>query len=561
MARTVLSRAVGVVAALLLVALSAACSSSQPNAPVQPTAASGQPATSGQQQSQPAAKPAAQAENVLNIGLFSEPDFIDPHVFTSVGFVPVDNAYEQLVGTDKDSTKLVPKLAESWKVSDDGLTFTFNIRKNVKFQDGAMLDAEAVKTSFERLKKLNKGTSWVLSNLQSITVKDPYTIEMKITPGGPPFLEGLVNVYIVSPKAIKEQDKNGDMAQDYLNRQSAGTGPYKIVSWDRSQKLVLRQFDDYWGGWPNPNHFTTINMLVIPEASTERLMLEKGEIDMAMKFPAESLPELEKNPNIQVVKAPGLRVFYLKIQNAAPPTNDVRVRQAINYAFDFSAFQKAMEGTYDPPVGPTPAEFLGNWKPNFPYKYDVAKAKELLQQAGYSESNKAKMIVDILNDTPDQKKAAQILQAGLAATGLAELDIRENEWSVMLKYNTDWQKNKDPNTAHHLFGLFTPARVPDAYSYLWYTYDSKASGSFARNVMNYNNPKVDRLLEEAALETDANKKIELYRQADQIIVDEAADLFIGTQTKVYLLRKDIKGFYVHPTWYPTVEAYYMYREK
>lgn len=498
---------------------------------------------------------------MFNVGLFGEPDFIDPHVFTSVGFVPVDNAYEPLVSTDKDTTKIVGKLAESWTVSPDGLTYTFKIRKGVKFQDGAELNADAVKASFDRMLALKKGAVWVLSHMESLTVKDPYMVEMKVKPGGPPFLEGLVNIYMVSPKAIKEQAKGGDLAQDFLNRQSAGTGPYRIVSWERSQKVVLQKFDDYWGGWSNPNHFTSVNMLIIPEASTQRLMLEKGELDMAFKFPTEALPDLEKNPDLQVVKALGLRVLYLRLQNAAPPTNDVKVRQAINYAFDSGAFLKATGNTYDPPAGPVPPGFLGDWKPNFPYKYDVAKAKQLLQEAGYSEGKKAKMIADILIATPDQKKAAEILQAGLTATGLAELDIRENEWPVMLKYNIDWPKTKDPSKAHHMFGLFTPPRIPDAYSYLWYTYHSKATGSFARNVMNYSNAKVDDLLDKAAASADAQAKIALYRQATQIIVDDAADLFVGTQTKVYPMRKNIKGFYVHPIWYPTVNVYALSRDQ
>lgn len=534
---------------LLVTALVAACGS-QSSAPQ---------GSSSSSSSAPAPKPAPAAKRLINIALFGEPDFIDPHVQTSVGFVPIENAYESLVYTERDTTRLVPQLAESWTVSPDGVTFTFKLRQGVRFHDGAAMDAEAVKGSFERLKKLNKGSAWVLSHLESITVKDPMTLEMKIKPGGPPFLGGLANVRIVSPKAVKEQAKGDDMAQDFLNRQSAGTGPYKILSWERSQKVVLTKFDDYWGGWKNPGHFTDINMLVIPEASTQRLMLEKGEIDMAMKFPAEALPQLEQNKDLQVVKVQGLRVFYLRLQNAAPPTSDVRVRQAINYAFDGDAFRKSMEGTYDPPTGPVPDVFLGGWKPNYPYKYDVNKAKELLKEAGYSESKKAKVVADILTATPDQKKAAEILQAGLKATGMAELEIRENEWAVMLKYNTDWQKTKEPEKAHHLFGLFTPPRIPDAYSYLWYTYASKASGSFARNVMNYNNAAVDAVLNEAALATDPAKQIELYRRATQTIVDEAADLFVGTQTKVYLLRKDIKGFFAHPTWYPAVQVYYLSR--
>ena len=503
---------------------------------------------------------AQDARTTLNVALFGEPDFIDPHVATSIGFVPIDNAYESLVYTERDTTRIVPSLAESWTVSQDNRTFTFKIRRGVKFHDGTDLDAEAVRFSYERLQKVNKGPAWVMSHIEAVEVKDPFTLDIRIKPGGPPFPESFSLIRIVSPKTVKEKETGGDLGQDFLNRQSAGTGPYRIASWQRSQRVALRKFDAYWGGWKNPNHFVTVNMLVIPEASTQRLMLEKGEIDMAMKFPAESLPALEMNPDIQVVKAPGLRILYLRIQNAAPPTGDVRVRQAINYAFDFSSFQKAMENTYDPPSGPVPPTFLGDWSPTYPYKYDLAKAKSLLQAAGYTESRKARLIADILIATPEQRKASEILQVGLAATGLAQLEIREQEWPVMLKYNTEWQKTKDAAAAHHFFGLFTPPRVPDPYAYLWYTYHSKAIGAFARNVMNYANPKVDDLLDRAALTTNRTQKLTLYRQASQIIVDDAPDLFCGTQAKVYLLRKGIKGFYPHPLWYPSVTVYSMSRE-
>lgn len=511
-----------------------------------------------------AAPPVAVAQDArsstFNVALFGEPDFLDPHVATSVGFVPIDNAYESLVYTERDTTKLVPQLGESWTVSPDGRVFTFKIRQGVKFHDGATLDAEAVRVSYDRLRQLNKGPAWVLRHVQSVEVKDPSTVEIRTVLGGPPFPESFSLIRIVSPKTLREKDVAGDLAQDFLNRQSAGTGPYRILSWQRSQRVLLRKFDGYWGGWKQAKHFTAVNMLIIPEASTQRLMLEKGELDMAMKFPTEALPAFQKNPDVQVVRGQGLRVLYLRLQNAAPPTSDGRVRQAINYAFDGPSFRKATEGTYDPPTGPAPALFLGDWSPKFPYTYDPAKARMLLQGAGYGEGRKAKLIADLLIATPDQRKAAEILQAGLAATGAAELDIRENEWPVMLKYNSEWQKTRDPATAHHLFGLFTPPRVPDAYAYLWYTYHSKAIGAFARNIMNYANPKVDDLLDRAAASTRSADKIAFYRQATQIIVDDAADLFVGTQTKVYALRKGIRGFYVHPLWFPTVTVYPLHRE-
>jgi peptide/nickel transport system substrate-binding protein len=499
----------------------------------------------------------AQSAGVLNVGLYSEPDYIDPHVSTSVGFVPIDNAYEALATTYRDTAKIVPQLASSWTSSPDGRLWTFTIRRGVKFSDGADLDANAVLASFDRIRRLNKGPVWALSQLDGAVAKDPYTVVMQIRPGGAPFLPALATIRIVSPKVIRDHD--ADLAQDFLNRQSAGTGPYRITQWQHSQKVVLTKFDGYWGGWKSPGHFSTVNMLIIPEADTQLLMLEKGDLDIAMNYPAQSLSDLARNPAIQIVRAPGLRVLYLRLQNAAPPTNDPRVRQALNYAFDAVSFQKAVDGTYDPPVGPVPAEFLGGWTPRFPYHYDVAKARTLLQEAGYSESRRARLVADILVDDGGQEQAAVILQAGLRATRLADLDIHEDEWPVMLKYATDWQQHRDPATAHHLFGLYTPPRVADAYAYLWYTYDSKAIGAFARNIMNYRNPKVDELIEHGALESDPRRRIAIYRQAAQAIVDDAADLFVGTQQKIYVLRKDLRGFYPHPLWFPTVTAYALSR--
>jgi len=504
--------------------------------------------------------PASAAAQVFNVALAAEPDFLDPHVSTSVGFVPIENAYESLVYTERDTTRLVPVLAESWTVSPDGRAFTFKVRRGVRFHDGAELDAAAVRASFERLRKLNKGPAWVLRHVESVEVRDPATVEIRVLPGGPPFPEAFTLIRIVSPKTLRDKEIAGDLAQDFLNRQSAGTGPYRILSWQRSQRVVLRKFDAYWRGWKRPNHFLAVNMLVIPEASTQQLMLEKGELDMAMKFPAEALAALERNRDLQVVRAPGLRVLSLRLQNAAPPTSDVRVRQAINYAFDWASFNKTMSGLYDPPTGPVPKLFLGNWAPKVPYTHDPTRAKALLQAAGYGEGKKARLIADILIAAPDQRKAAEILQQGLQATGAAELDIREYEWPVMLKYATEWQKTKDPATAHHLYGLWTPPRVPDAYAYLWYTHHSKAIGAFARNMMNYANPQVDDLIDRAAAQTKPAQKIELYRQASQLIVDDAADLFLGTLTKVYVLRRSVKGFYAHPLLYPIVDAYTLTRE-
>jgi glutathione transport system substrate-binding protein len=382
---------------------------------------------------------------------------------------------------------------------------------------------------------------------------------MKVKLGGPPFLAAVANARIVSPKAVRENERGGDLAQDYLNRFSAGTGPYRITGWQRNQRITLEKFNDYWRGWKTPNHFTRINMLVIPENNTQRLMLEKGELDMAFKFPTEALPSLERNPNIQVIRSPGIVVTLFRLQHLAPPTNDVRVRRAINYAFDFESWSKTIAGTQDAPYGPVPAVFLGNWKPQSPYAYNVTRAKQLLNEAGYNENRKARLIADIALNAPEQRKAIEILQAGLRATGAVEMEIRETEFQVSMQENIKWAEKRDPATAHHIWSLNTPARMPDAYAYLWYLYSCQAAGRFARNPLNHCNLEVDRLIDLANAQTEAIRRYGYYRQATQVIVDTAADLFLGTQSSIYLLRKDIRGFFPHPTWYPAVQVYHLSR--
>jgi peptide/nickel transport system substrate-binding protein len=230
----------------------------------------------------------------------------------------------------------------------------------------------------------------------------------------------------------------------------------------------------------------------------------------------------------------------------------------MNYAFDFDSFSKATGGTYDPPVGPVPLLFLTG-KPNFPYTYDIAKATELLRAAGYSETKQAKMIADFANVLPDEQKAAEILEAGLQKTGLADIEIRPGDFDAIRSYNMGWQKTKDPATAHHLFGLYTPPRMPDPYAYLWYVFDTQAGNNFANNIMAYFNPQFDSLIDQASAEQNTEKRGQLYLQATQTLIDDAAAVYMGTQTKNYVLRKDIMGFFVHPTWYPHVLVYYLSR--
>ncbi|HIC89881.1 MAG TPA: ABC transporter substrate-binding protein, partial [Anaerolineae bacterium] len=357
--------------------------------------------------------------------------------------------------------------------------------------DGTPFNAEAVKVSLEREIALKKGAYWVLTALKDVKVIDEYTVQMIIEPGGPPFLEGLTMVFMASPTAIKEHEKGGDRAQDWFSSHVAGTGPYIVKKWIRGDRMVLERFPDYWQGWEG-KHFDRVVLLVVPEAGTQQLMLEQGEVDLAENFPLEATEALAQNPDITIYRASGVRVLYLRMNCAAGLTDDVRVRQALAYAFDYEGFRQATAGFFQPSDGPVPSQFMGGWKPEIPYKYDLEKAKALFEEAGV----KAGTTIDsyYTAGNPEQRLAAQILQAGLSQLGI-NLNIIEQEWAPLSKSLAEWGATKDPATAKPMFFLWTPPRIPDAYAYLWYMYHTDASGGRGRNLMYYSNPKVDELID------------------------------------------------------------------
>lgn len=501
------------------------------------------------------------SQDVITVALSSAPETLDPHVASSRA-VPLlqNNIYEPLAGLLGPTTKISPILATSWDVSEDGTVYTFHLRPNVTFHDGTPFDANAVKVNFERVQTIKKGPYWALDYLQSIKVVDPLTVQMTIKPGGPPFIQAVSMVGIISPKALADHAVDGDHAQGWLALHTDGTGPYMMTNYVRGDRVILEAYDKYWGGWSG-KHFKRAVMLIVPEESSEELMLEQGKVDIAEQVPTSSLDRLSKDPNITVYESDdGVRVLYLMLNYAAGPTADRRVRLALNYAFDTKSFLAATGGAFVPSDGPVPASLLGGYKPDIPYAtYDLAKAKQLLQEAGALNQT-----INIFYTTGDQPEAlaGQVLQAGLQQIGVKSNVIAE-DFPALLRGVAAWgnsdRKASDPN--YHMTNLlYTPPRMPDAYAYLWYMYDSEAQGGRGRNLNFYQNPEVDKLISEGALASDPQKRLDFYKQAVDQIVQDVPQVFIGTARKIYTVRKSVGGFYMDPIWYPAERLYPLYRQ-
>lgn len=496
----------------------------------------------------------------LTVALSGNVETVDPHTASSRAVPFLENVYEPLVGLQGPTFDLSPVVAESVDVSDDQTVYTFHLRPGVQFHDGTALTSSDVLYSFERVKAIQKGPYWAIAYLETAEAVDDLTVRMTIRPGGPPFLQAVSMVGIVSEDAFRAASTNDDAwAETWASTNTAGTGPYVLAELVRGDRFVLEAFDGYWGGWEGP-HFQRSVMLLVPEFATAQLMLERGDVDIAEQVPTEALESLRANPDIQVIERDdGVRVLYLNLNSAAGPTADVRVRKAINLAFDHAAYFEATGGAFAPSDGPVPSQFLGGYKPEIPYgQVDLDEARRLLAEAGQSN-----LTLDVYFTTGDQPQelAAQVLQAYLSQIGVT-VNIIAQDFPAFVRAITAWGEGdrsaSDPNYRMANF-LYTPPRMPDAYAYLWYMYHSDAQGGLGRNQGFYENPEVDALITEGALAADPESRLDAYRRAVDIIVEDAPQVFVGTQRIIYTLRADVGGFYMHPTWYPAIRVYPLYR--
>jgi ABC-type transport system substrate-binding protein len=328
------------------------------------------------------ARPApAQPENVLNVGKYTQLGSYDPHAGAlDTLWWTGNNFYESLLDLNDDLASMRPVLATSWTASRDGKTFTFTLREGVKFSDGTPFDSTAVRLSVERAQALKKAASLWIKPLARVETPSPSAVVFHLEQPNAMFLPGLRFLLIVSPKALRDHDK-GDQAQGWLRDHTAGTGPYVLERWEPNIIHVGKKNPHYWRGWP-AGKFTTINLRHIYEPETQRLMIEKGELDWSENVTKDALPALKRNPNLTVYEKAGTSIMVTYLNTNVAPTKDLRVRQAIHHLWNQEAFN-AIAGHAASP-GPLFTPILGSeWKLETPYPYRPDRAKKLLAEAGY----------------------------------------------------------------------------------------------------------------------------------------------------------------------------------
>ncbi|WP_435926974.1 ABC transporter substrate-binding protein [Dryocola sp. BD613] len=486
---------------------------------------------------------AATPADALLIGQVAEPQSLDPQVATAANDSRIlVNIYDGLVRNGEGKLDIEPALATRWQISPDGLTYRFELRRDVTFQDGTPFNAEAAKFTFQRMlddqhPSHNTGPfplSFFFSSIKSIETPDDHTLVFHLSEPFAPLLSNLATPtgLIVSPTAVKKYGKN-------FGRHPVGTGAFKFVEWQANQRVVVTANAGYWDGKPAVKY---VVFRPITDGNTRVAEMLSGGIDAMVEVPPDTVKLFaEKSKRFRLYEATGPHVWYVMLNAQVPPFNDVRVRQAVNYAVNKqSLVDNILQGSAGITDGPVPAAF--SWAANkavAPYPYDPAKARQLLKDAGAEGATLTFYVTEGGSGMLDPVPMATAIQADLKAVGL-NVKIETYEWNTYLS-----KVNAGLDNQTHMAEMAWMTNDPDTLPFLTLRTDAwPKKGGF--NSGYYSNPQVDRLLEQARLTTDNARRGQLYRQVQQIVHQDAPWIFVANWKQNAVTSTRIGHFALQP---------------
>ncbi|MBQ0956150.1 glutathione ABC transporter substrate-binding protein GsiB [Serratia symbiotica] len=442
--------------------------------------------------------------------------------------------YQGLFGFDKDM-KRVNVLADSYEVSKDGLTYTVKLHPGVKFHDGTQLNAEAVKINLDRasnpdnhLKRYNlfkmiDKTEVVDANRVKIMLKAPFSA----------FINNLAHpaAAIISPAALAQYRKD-------IGFHPVGTGPYQFVTWNQTEFVKVKKFDGYWR--PGLPKLSSITWRPVVDSNTRAAMLQTGEATFAFPIPYEQAKVLAGNSKLDVMTASSIQQRYISLNVTQKPFDNLKVRQALNYAINKTALIKvAFSGYAVPAEGPVPPtiDFAARYQP---WPYDPAKARELLKEAGYPNGFTSPLWSSHNHSTA--QKVLQFVQQQLAQVGVKVTVTAMDAGQRAAQVESVGVKD----TGVRMFYTGWSASTGEADWALSPLFASQAAPPKQFNTAFYSNPQVDDDLSAALATTDRAEKQKFYQDAQDRIWADAPWIFLTTERLLSASSKQLSGFYVMP---------------
>ena len=458
-------------------------------------------------------------------------DSLDPHQTVAAGTREVlFNIFEGLVKPNSDG-EMIPAVAEKYTLSEDGTTYTFTLREGVKFHNGQTVTAEDVVYSINRCAAVPEGQEKPLvaafSAVKSVEALDEKTVAVTIAQRDLEFISYMTAAIIPA---------------DYENQDTApvGTGPFKFVSRTPQQDFVMERFEDYWGA---PAWLDKVTYKICENADALVMNLNGGSIDLCAHLTSAQASQL--NQNFQVLEGTMNLVQAIYLNNQAKPFDNQLVRQALCYAIDRQGIMDMVADGHGTAVGSSiyPA-FTKYFLPELVDKYphDVAKAKELLAQAGYPDG--FDMTISVPNNYQPHMDTAEVVAEQLREAGI-NVTIQPVEWSTWL--DTIYNGRQFQATVVGVDAANMTARAML----------ERFTSDYGKNFINYNNPAYDALFQQAINATDEDTQTDLYKQMETMLADTAANVYIQDLCDLVAMRQDLGGLKFYPIYVLDLSTVYL----
>lgn len=470
-------------------------------------------------------------DNDMVIAVQTDATHLDPHVSSNGNSNLVTNSmYETLLAFD-ENLEIQPLLAESWEMSEDGLSYTFKLREGVKFHDGEPFNAEAVVANWQRgkedesLRLASSIKSWV-----NVTADSEYEVTITLDEPNNTFINKVTQVRMVSPKAIKEKGSDG------LAKESAGTGPFKLADRVDGGYTKVVPNEDYWG---EKSTLDSLTFQVVPEDGARIAMLQTGEADIIYPVPPIQVEKVENDKSVEVVNLNGLTYRYVtlnqnyKLDDGRQPLKDVKVRQAMNYAFDSKAYCEVVFQGYAKEPTSLFSEAVPYYSEQTPYSLDLEKAKSLMKEAGYEDGFPIDLWVD--NTTLEMQGAEFVKQQ------LAEINIEVNVLPMESTTIADMTSAPENETEVEMWYVNWSPGSYDADGCMRGILHTEKFPPAGYNTAFYSNAEFDAALDKALVTTDEKEITESYAKAQEIAWEECPWMFLGCDNAIIGQKAYVTG--------------------
>jgi peptide/nickel transport system substrate-binding protein len=450
-------------------------------------------------------------------------DMLPETAYSNGDIWAVQQIFESLTKNKSDASGVEPGLATKWEKAEDGLSWTFTLRKGVKFHNGQEMTAKDVKWSIDFAREPREDKSWqfLFDKITGVDIVDDYTVKVNLAEPWAPLPSDLA----MFASAIMPENFGGQTEEEFRNN-PIGTGPYKFESWKKGDSIKFTKYADYWDkGSPKLN---SVTFKYVPDANTRKQMVQSGQAHID-EFPtAASVAALKKTKGVSVESFPSTSLIWINLNNRKEPLNDVHVRKAMSYAIDKAAIVKAVYYGQADEANTMLSKNLMGYDKSIESEYSMAKAKDEMSQS--SKPDGFSLTIQVQSGDPEKSQLAQILQETWKKIGI---DVKLQT----LDSTTIYSNRKAGDFEAAMFEMTNDISDPDEWMHYMFAKDASVNSG-------YDNAKVNDLIAQAASDdNDANRE-KMYGEVQQIIADEAPEIPLVYKPGLFVVRDGVEDFTV-----------------